>query len=307
MSLWNSYRSGRRTTGRIILRLLPLFIAGWVTYDGLKLSDPVEIAAGVVAWLVALFVCFKPTPATVLTSLSIWGGLGWYVYYTHTQETKAFRPIAAITKPIALANRSEKPISLTSRVIIWDVRTDELSPAHYRLPYPLRAKPDDQSITVIMLWNVRSEKVWSYHNKSPETALVHIDAPGYRDTADFAVVRWPEREFVSWHSLAGALPPKEITVQQGHGHDAVHGGWQEPLAQWILALPGGQIAETTPPHHWTTAEAQAEAVRRYPQLGLASSPLNHAFLEKYQQLKASNSSQLQDPTWPLHLARDLAQ
>jgi len=307
MSLLSGYIGARRTVGRIMLHLLALGVTGYLIYDGWRLGDPVQIALGIPAFFMALFLCFKATLVTLTTSLAIWGGLFGISYYLHEQDSKAFRPIAALVKNIALADRSERPISLPGRVIIWDVRTNELSAAHYRLPYALRAKPDDQCITVFMLWNVHSEKVWNYHNRSPESSLVKIDAAGFRDTADFAVVRWPEQQLISWHSLAGALPPKEITISRAHAHDPVHGGWETSLVEWIAYLPGGENAETAPPHRWTEAEAQAEAVRRYPQLGLASSPMNHAFLEKYQQLKASDSSQLKDPTWPLHLARDLAQ
>ncbi len=58
---------------------------------------------------------------------------------------------------------------------------------------------------------------------------------------------------------------------------------------------------------WTVATAQKEAMRRYPQLGVANSPMNRAFVARYQQIKAKEPSYLRDPSWPLHLADEVAQ
>lgn len=58
---------------------------------------------------------------------------------------------------------------------------------------------------------------------------------------------------------------------------------------------------------WTVATAQKEAMRRYPQLGVANSPMNRAFVARYQQIKANAPSYLRDPSWPLHLADEVAQ
>jgi len=58
---------------------------------------------------------------------------------------------------------------------------------------------------------------------------------------------------------------------------------------------------------WTVATAQKEAMRRYPQLGVANSPMNRAFVARYQQIKANDPSSLRDPSWPLHLADEVGQ
>lgn len=58
---------------------------------------------------------------------------------------------------------------------------------------------------------------------------------------------------------------------------------------------------------WTVATAQKEAMRRYPQLGVANSPMNRAFVARYQQIKAKDPSYLRDPSWPLHLADEVGQ
>ena len=66
------------------------------------------------------------------------------------------------------------------------------------------------------------------------------------------------------------------------------------------------VPNATPVKIWTEAEAKAEAVRRYPQLSIANSPMNRAFLARYQQKKASDPAFLRDPAWPLRLAEEVA-
>lgn len=69
------------------------------------------------------------------------------------------------------------------------------------------------------------------------------------------------------------------------------------------------VASSAPPSSaaWTVATAQKEAMRRYPQLGVANSPMNRAFVARYEQIKAKDPSYLRDPSWPLQLADEVAQ
>jgi|GEM_PF-3547671 len=53
--------------------------------------------------------------------------------------------------------------------------------------------------------------------------------------------------------------------------------------------------------------AQAEAVRRYPDLGVKNSAFNREFLTLYQQIKSNNPAELNDPQWPIYLADQTAQ
>ncbi|MGC3988907.1 MAG: hypothetical protein QM796_04325 [Chthoniobacteraceae bacterium] len=53
--------------------------------------------------------------------------------------------------------------------------------------------------------------------------------------------------------------------------------------------------------------AQAEAVRRYPDLAVKGSIFNRKFLALYQQIKVNNPSELGDPQWPVYLADQAAQ
>lgn len=58
---------------------------------------------------------------------------------------------------------------------------------------------------------------------------------------------------------------------------------------------------------WTEAEAQREAVRRYPELGKPGSRMNADFLARYQRYQREDPAALKDPAWPLHLAEESAQ
>ncbi len=62
----------------------------------------------------------------------------------------------------------------------------------------------------------------------------------------------------------------------------------------------------TPQRFATVADAQREAVRRYPQLGVAGSPLNTAFNARYKAYQQQRPDYFRDPSWPIRLAEELA-
>ena len=55
-----------------------------------------------------------------------------------------------------------------------------------------------------------------------------------------------------------------------------------------------------------TSRAQAEAVRRYPAIGLKGSPENEIFLARFNRLKAERPEFFEDEEWPIYLAEGLA-
>jgi hypothetical protein len=59
-------------------------------------------------------------------------------------------------------------------------------------------------------------------------------------------------------------------------------------------LPTGDAAEA----------AKLRAVARYPQLGIAGSPLNTAFLARVRQYQIENPQVFDDPEWPTRIARE---
>ncbi|MEP6672846.1 MAG: hypothetical protein ABJF10_27025 [Chthoniobacter sp.] len=58
------------------------------------------------------------------------------------------------------------------------------------------------------------------------------------------------------------------------------------------------------PHPRSVAEAQAQAVKSYPQLSVLNSPLNHEFVTRYKRYQATNKDYFKNPDWPLALAAE---
>jgi len=56
----------------------------------------------------------------------------------------------------------------------------------------------------------------------------------------------------------------------------------------------------------TVEEMEQEAVRRYPDLGVAGTRMNSEFVARYKQYKKENSGYFDDPNWPLTLAKETA-
>jgi len=71
----------------------------------------------------------------------------------------------------------------------------------------------------------------------------------------------------------------------------------------VPAPAGGSMA---PPLITTEAEGRAEALRLYPDLGVANSPLNREFVTRYRSYQRLQPDYFQDPAWPLLLVKECA-
>ena len=60
------------------------------------------------------------------------------------------------------------------------------------------------------------------------------------------------------------------------------------------------------PEFATQKDAQAAAVKKFPELGVAGSPFNKAFLEKHAKLKSDGAPILSTPGWTMKLAEEVA-
>lgn len=69
------------------------------------------------------------------------------------------------------------------------------------------------------------------------------------------------------------------------------------------STPAGPIA---PPLITTEAEGRFEALRLYPDLGVANSPLNREFVARYRSYQRLQPDFFQDPAWPVILAKQCA-
>ena len=69
----------------------------------------------------------------------------------------------------------------------------------------------------------------------------------------------------------------------------------------ITAAPVAQA-----PHFATVAEAQQEALRRYPELGVAGSRFNDQFVALYNRYNQERPDLFRDTSWPLEIAQEIA-
>jgi hypothetical protein len=297
----------------------------------LAVGDMPRVAVYGAAIFFALIMAVLPRVPIFLAGLLVVGGLfGYSEIYLKTQESDALRPtvqtaVAAVQGPARLtivAPPADAP-PVPGKILVWDMTKDRLSDAHYKLPASLRATAQDQAMTLFLIWNIESKQVDTYYKIGEASTR----GPGtgwgaYRDTAHLAVVTWPGPRLVGWHTVVGNNPAKRITLHYGiPATSDQHGDLAGPIAQWVRVLPGVPAAPPPAPISllafaplsgassttWTEVTAQKEAVRRYPPLGVPNSPLNHAFLARYQQIKVSNPGYLRDPSWPLRLADEVAQ
>jgi hypothetical protein len=65
--------------------------------------------------------------------------------------------------------------------------------------------------------------------------------------------------------------------------------------------------KSTPAEAPAGKTAQERAIQRYPQLGVAKSPLNQEFLRRHNAYKASKPQFFSDPEWPTKLAAESEQ
>ena len=81
-------------------------------------------------------------------------------------------------------------------------------------------------------------------------------------------------------------------------------------AYWFYQVRLAPVPEPAPasvPKFATVAEAQREAVRRYPELGVAGSKLNREFIARHKLYEQQRPEYLRDPSWPLRLAEESTQ
>lgn len=78
-----------------------------------------------------------------------------------------------------------------------------------------------------------------------------------------------------------------------HGGASLPTGWRSPAAPANPAFA-------------TVADAQREAVRRYPLLGIKGSRMNQAYVDRYRLYQKTNPDFFQNTRWPVELADEIA-
>ena len=72
-----------------------------------------------------------------------------------------------------------------------------------------------------------------------------------------------------------------------------------------MGNPSSPPSTPQTPRFATAAEAQQEAVRRYPDIGVAGTKLNTEFIARYKRYQQERPDFLRDPSWPLRLAWEI--
>ena len=129
-------------------------------------------------------------------------------------------------------------LALHGGVLVWDfARGDKLVWGYYAgdkeafdverlLPPELLANSLDGNMTLFAIVGQSEKTVGSYSNGRSAIQI-------YRDVL---VVKWPDKEVIGRHTVAGDSPPVVITVPEGSKMGA-HGDITAPTAEWILRLP----------------------------------------------------------------------
>lgn len=73
-----------------------------------------------------------------------------------------------------------------------------------------------------------------------------------------------------------------------------------------LAGKGGSTDPLVPAKITTEAEGRMEALRLYPDLGVANSPLNREFVARYRSYQRLQPDFFQEPAWPVILVKECA-
>ena len=127
-----------------------------------------------------------------------------------------------------------------------------------------------------------------------------------------------KRGFEDTLSFPSNVPKPIATSHSAKTRSNGSGGWALLIVGGLLILglvghfsrptKPNRIAVATPaqpPRFVTAAEAQREAVRRYPELGVSGSKLNREFVARYKLYQQQRPDYFRDTSWPLHLAEEL--
>lgn len=96
------------------------------------------------------------------------------------------------------------------------------------------------------------------------------------------------------HKVAKVTTPPAATPQS-------HMKPRSPAAPGVVATD-----PLVPPDITTETEGRVEALRLYPDLGVANSPLNREFVARYRSYQRLQPDFFQDPAWPVILVKECA-
>jgi hypothetical protein len=114
-------------------------------------------------------------------------------------------------------------VAFAGKALVWNMHNDTRSAAYGMLPDPIRATDRDKRITVFMVVGERREKVGTYSTSGQ---------PAYREYMDVAVVLWPDKKPIGFHTVVSGEPSLSRPVQDS----AEYGERDKAIANWIISL-----------------------------------------------------------------------
>ena len=117
----------------------------------------------------------------------------------------------------------------------------------------------------------------------------------------YGVIHTSDHPSTSTSTRAAATPPQKASPTVVPPSSATARSVASPVAT-ATTMP---VAPKTIATFATAAEAQREAVRRYPDLGIAGSKLNGDFVARHKAYQQQRPEYFRDTSWPLHLTEEL--
>lgn len=122
-------------------------------------------------------------------------------------------------------NQNSNVLSITGKVLIWELQSDERSAAYDRLPSGLKANSSSDEITILMIVHKQPKILGTYEVTGQKAVQVR---------AFICVVSWPEKKVLGKTSIMGEPPPDEKDVVSGAKTGV--GDINAPIVNWIISL-----------------------------------------------------------------------
>jgi hypothetical protein len=157
-----------------------------------------------------------------VAALAVGVMVAWYVM-GHKEVTSQRAIVAEVKGLIQDCRAAGDHVAFARKALVWNMHNDTRSGAYGMLPDPIRATDRDRPITVFMVVGERKEKVGTYSISGQ---------PAYRQYVDVAVVLWPDKKPIGFHTVVSREPKLSRPVQD----TAEYGDRDEAIANWIMSL-----------------------------------------------------------------------
>jgi len=204
---------------------------------------------------------------------------------------------------------------------LWNAANDEVGGEGFPLKRMTKAQADEAVSFLDAKFPGWDANLWEEFGISID-ALYDWFVPAAVKTTPTLV----KREFEDTFSFPSGIPKQTATSSPTKNRRSGCGVWALVIfcGLVVLGLIGqfnrptrpNQLTGPTPanpatptstpsPRFATADEAQREAIRRYPELGVIGSKLNREFVARYKLYQQQRPEYFRDTSWPLHLAEEV--